>query len=101
MAAALDDLHSRRHAADHCFDRLARDILGGELAPGGHLPPERVLAERYGVSKLIVRQAVHRLAELNLVRVRQGGPTVVLDPDDAADMRVVALRYRLAPAGAS
>ncbi len=86
---------ARGHAADHCFERLAKALLAGDLAAGDELPPERVLAERYGVSRLIVRQAVHRLAELGLVRVRQGGATIALDPDQAADLRVIELRYRL------
>ena len=89
------ELRARGHAADHCFERLARALLAGDIAAGDELPPERVLAERYGVSRLIVRQAVHRLAEVGLVRVRQGGATIALDPDQAADLRVIELRYRL------
>jgi GntR family transcriptional repressor for pyruvate dehydrogenase complex len=86
----------RTHAAEHVFDELARAILEGQLAPRTTLPPERVLVDRFGVSRVIVRQAVHRLAELGLVRVRQGGATTVLDPAEVADLRVLALFYRLA-----
>ncbi len=84
-----------RHAADAVFDPLAVAIIEGSLAPGTSLPPERELSERFGVSRLIVRQAVHRLAEIGLVRVRQGGPTQVVHPNDARDIRVVELIYRL------
>jgi DNA-binding FadR family transcriptional regulator len=84
-----------RHAADAVFDPLAVAIIEGSLAPGSSLPPERELSERFGVSRLIVRQAVHRLAEIGLVRVRQGGPTQVVHPNDARDIRVVELIYRL------
>jgi DNA-binding FadR family transcriptional regulator len=83
--------------ADEVFDDLAGAILRGELPPGSALPPERVLAERFGVSRIIARQGVHRLAEMGLVRVRQGGATVVLDPHEATDLRVLALFYRFAP----
>ncbi|MFO0548466.1 MAG: GntR family transcriptional regulator [Polyangiaceae bacterium] len=86
----------RSHASDHVFDELARAILEGELVPGSALPPERVLEQRFGVSRIIARQALHRLADMGLVRVRQGGSTVVLDPNDATDLRVLALFYRLA-----
>jgi DNA-binding FadR family transcriptional regulator len=79
------------------FDQLAAEILRGELPAGAPLPPERVFAERFGVSRIIVRQAVHRLAELGLVRVRQGGGTQVLDPDQATDLRLIGLYYQLAP----
>ncbi len=84
-----------RHAADPVFDQLAIAIIEGSLPPGTSLPPERELSERFGVSRLIVRQAVHRLADVGLVRVRQGGPTQVVHPNDARDIRVVELIYRL------
>lgn len=90
-------LARRGHVADEVFDDLAGAILRGEMAPGSTLPPERVLAERFGVSRIIARQGVHRLAEMGLVRVRQGGATVVLDPHEATDLRVLALFYRFAP----
>lgn len=87
----------RAHAADEVFDQLAAAILRGELANGDLLPPERVLAERFGVSRVIARQAVHRLAETGLVRVKQGGATLVLDPKEARDLRVIELFFRLGP----
>jgi len=90
-------LARRGHVADEVFDHLAKAILTGELAPGSALPPERVLADRYGVSRIIARQGVHRLAEMGLVRVRQGGATLVQDPHEATDLRVLALFYRFAP----
>ena len=48
---------------------------------------------------MILRQAIHRLADVGLVRVRQGGATIVLDPRDAHDIRVIGLYYRLHPDG--
>jgi DNA-binding FadR family transcriptional regulator len=74
---------------------LAAAILEGSLPPGTSLPPERELSERFGVSRLIVRQAVHRLADMGLVRVRQGGPSQVVHPNDARDLRVIELVYLL------
>jgi GntR family transcriptional repressor for pyruvate dehydrogenase complex len=85
------------HQADKVFDQLAREILRGDLPAHAPLPPERVFAERFGCSRIIVRQAVHRLADLGLVRVKQGEATQVLDPDEATDLRLLALFYRLAP----
>jgi DNA-binding FadR family transcriptional regulator len=88
-------------ASDAVFDQLAGAILRGDLPASSSLPPERVFAERYGVSRIIVRQAVHRLADMGLVRVRQGGATTVLDPEAATDLRVLALLYKLAPGESS
>jgi DNA-binding FadR family transcriptional regulator len=44
-----------------------------------------------------VREAIHRLKEYELVRVRQGSPTVVLDPDEATDIRLLGLEIELMP----
>jgi DNA-binding FadR family transcriptional regulator len=87
----------RAYAADDVFAALAREILRGELRPGDALPPERVLSERFGVSKLLVRQAIHRLAAADLVRVRQGDVTRVLDASRSCSLDVIELYYRLAP----
>lgn len=84
-----------RHAADPVFDQLAVAILEGSLPPGSSLPPERELSARFGVSRLIVRQAVHRLADMGLVRVKQGGPSQVVHPNEARDLRVIELVYLL------
>jgi DNA-binding FadR family transcriptional regulator len=45
---------------------------------------------------LLVRQAIHRLEELGLVRVKQGSTTIVLDPAESGDLRVVQLQMELA-----
>ncbi len=47
------------------------------------------------MSRLIARQAVHRLADMGLVRVKQGGPTQVVHPNEARDLRVIELVYML------
>lgn len=85
----------RTYAADDVFGELAREIMRGDLEPGQPLPPERVLSERFGVSKLLVRQAIHRLAQAELVRVRQGDVTKVLDPAASSSIAVIELYYRL------
>ena len=87
----------RKHAADGIYDQLAVAILRGDFAVGQALPPERELAEQFGVSRTIARQAVHRIADLGLVRVRQGGATIVCDSSQSTDVRLLALRFRVNP----
>jgi GntR family transcriptional repressor for pyruvate dehydrogenase complex len=94
---AGDGTATRTRAADHVFLQLAAAILRGELAANQPLPPERDLTTRFGISRVLVREAIHRLKDLGLVRVKQGGLTLVLDPDDAVDPRVTALALELAP----
>jgi DNA-binding FadR family transcriptional regulator len=98
-APASFQVAPRAHVADAVFDQIASAILRGDLVAGSALPPERVLAEKFQTSRIIARQALHRLAEIGLVRVRQGGATLVLDPNDAGDLRILELVYRLAPSG--
>jgi DNA-binding FadR family transcriptional regulator len=89
----------RPRLADAIFDVLAKEILSGTLAPGAEMPSEGELAERFGASKLLVREAIHRLAESGLVAARQGAKTRVLDPEESTDLRLLDLHYRLAPDG--
>jgi len=86
-------------AADYVFETLSRAILTGELVPGSVLATQRALSQQFGVSPLVVRQATHRLEELGLVRVRQGSTTVVLDPNEATDLRLAQLQLELATTG--
>jgi DNA-binding FadR family transcriptional regulator len=81
------------------FEDLLGAILRGELAPGEPVPTQRALSREFGVSPLVVRQAIHRLEELELVRVRQGSPTIVLDPNQAADVRLIQLQLEAATPG--
>jgi len=67
----------RVRAADQILDDLRERILSGELAHGSRFPPDRDLAERYGVSVATVREAVRALAAMGLVKVRHGTGSVV------------------------
>lgn len=59
-------------------DQIRSSILSGEFAPGDKLPPERELAEMFGVSRPSVREALNVLASSGLVMSYQGGGTVVM-----------------------
>jgi GntR family phosphonate transport system transcriptional regulator len=58
-------------------DELRREIVSGARPPGGKLPPEGELAERFGVHRNTVRQAVAALAAEHLVVARRGSGTFV------------------------
>jgi GntR family transcriptional regulator len=59
---------------------LAADIASGVLPPGGRLPNEEELVERYGVSRTTVRQTIQNLVRRGLVEIRRGKGTFVLEP---------------------
>lgn len=94
MVSKTFQLVDRRHLADGVFEQLSSAIIKGELSAGETLPSERILSERFGTSRILVRQAVHRLEELGLVRCRQGGSTEVMDVKHSGDPRVIALLYQ-------
>ena len=74
-------------------------LLVAELGEGTMLPSERDLAERYGVSRLTMRQAVGELVlEGRLVR-RQGSGTYVSRPKFTRPLGAGRLRGRHARAG--
>lgn len=65
------------------IERIAAMIRSGELAPGNKFPPERKLAEMFGVSRSSLRQAFQALAERGIIESRQGDGTYLLTPVDA------------------
>jgi len=60
-------------------DQLATLIAAGEFPPGSRLPPERELAEKLGVSRASVREAVICLELGGAVEVRVGTGIFVCD----------------------
>lgn len=73
-------------------DQIRASILAGEFNPGDKLPPERELAEMFGVSRPSVREALNMLAVSGLVETYQGGGTVVRSlVENAAGMALTEL----------
>lgn len=62
---------------DAAIDKIKQMILTGELTPGDRLPKESDLAERLGLSRNSLREAVRALALINVLDVRQGDGTYV------------------------
>ena len=60
-------------------EELRREIVTGSRAPGTKLPAEGELAERFGVHRNTVRQAVAALAAEHLVVSRRGSGTFVAE----------------------
>jgi DNA-binding GntR family transcriptional regulator len=72
-------------------ENLKRAIEDGTLEPGERLDNELDLAERLGVSRPTVRQAVQRLVEQGLVTRRRGLGTVVVAPRILRPMALTSL----------
>src|SRR5580693_9805081 len=53
-------------------DQIRLLMRQGQLKPGDRLPPERDLCERFGVSRVTVREALRMLESSGLVQIRVG-----------------------------
>src|SRR6201996_5987583 len=60
-------------------EELRREIVAGQQPPGAKLPAEGELAERFGVHRTTVRQAIAALAAEHLVVSRRGSGTFVTE----------------------
>lgn len=76
MAGSAQRLGSR---VDELCGLLSREIRSALDGPQRWLPPERELAERYGVSRTVVREAVKRLELQGLLEVQHGVGLKVVD----------------------
>jgi len=86
---------------EYVTERLREEIVQGTFAPSTDLPSEATLAERLGVSRPVVREAMRTLRTQGLVEVSQGRRARVkpADPQASIDALDTLLRRsaRLAP----
>ncbi|MFF0021501.1 FadR/GntR family transcriptional regulator [Streptomyces sp. NPDC004082] len=69
----------RETIVDVLEHRLREDILDGRHPTGGYLPPERQLADGYGVTRTTLKHAFGRLVQAGLLETRHGVGTKVRD----------------------
>ncbi|UNK71250.1 FadR/GntR family transcriptional regulator [Microbacterium sp. H1-D42] len=62
---------------DDAIEKIKAMIVSGELNPGDRLPPEKELAERLGLSRNSMREAVKALEVIRVLDVRRGDGTYV------------------------
>ena len=60
---------------DQAIEKIKQMIVAGELRPGDKLPKERDLAERLGLSRNSLREAVRALTLIRVLETRQGDGT--------------------------
>ena len=80
--ASLSEPVQVASATAEVTDRLLAAIAIGEFLPGERLPAERALAQRLGVARSTVHDALHRLRDAGVVEIhlgRSGGAVVRSD----------------------
>ena len=71
------EVGARGASTDEAIDKIKEMIVSGELGPGDRLPKEADLAERLGLSRNSLREAVKALSIIRVLDVRQGDGTYV------------------------
>jgi len=69
--------------SEEVVKQVQEAIFAGVLEPGDRLPPERELAEQFGLSRMSVRLALHTLESSGLVEIRVGsnGGAFIREPN--------------------
>ncbi|MCX3059969.1 FadR/GntR family transcriptional regulator [Streptomyces beihaiensis] len=93
MSDALRPMAARPRLYEQVLDRLRAYVAEGGLRAGDRLPTERELANRLGVSRASVKQAIVVLEVQGLVEARHGGGTYLMR--DSLDSDVVEPVERL------
>jgi len=82
---------------EQIVQQVEDSILKGQLKPGDQLPAERDLAQRFGVSRTAVREAVKTLREKGLVEAYSGRGTFVTNGTSQAMRQSLDLMIRINP----
>ncbi len=76
--------------------QLEQLIMSSRLQPGDRLPAINDLAQEFGVSRTVIREAIRSLSARGLVEVKHGSGTVVSHPSAEDISQAIALYLRAA-----
>lgn len=91
MSIVFEPVHDNRALSEKIIAQISDALVSGELKPGDRLPPERELAEQFGVSRTVIRDAVKTLAGRGILHVKHGAGIFVTTSEENAIGRLGAL----------
>ncbi len=68
----ISPLPKRRKAYEQVAQAIREQVFSGSLEEGQRLPSEREMAEQFGVSRVVVREAIRTLELAGILRVQKG-----------------------------
>src|SRR5207237_8613056 len=77
LAREWDAVAPAIRLGDRLSQRMVALIERGEFAEGGRLPAESELADRFGVSRPVIREALSRLRVMGMIVSRRGSGSYV------------------------
>ncbi|SAL57258.1 FadR/GntR family transcriptional regulator [Caballeronia humi] len=77
-----------RALSDTVAQQLQKQIEKGSFAKSGKLPTEAVLAQEFGVSRTVIREAISRLKNEGMVEPRQGSGVFVVERAGIRPLRI-------------
>jgi GntR family transcriptional repressor for pyruvate dehydrogenase complex len=89
VAKGAEQALSPQSLTDRITVTLREHIVGGKYAPGRQLPAGKDLAQAFGVSITVIREALSRLKADGLVASRQGKGVFVAEDSKARPFRLV------------
>jgi GntR family transcriptional regulator, rspAB operon transcriptional repressor len=80
----------RQSLSEQVYCYIKRSILSGEILGGERIPEEKV-AQQFGVSRTPIREALSRLEEYGLIKIKPRSYAVVvaLEPREAGQLAVI------------
>jgi GntR family transcriptional repressor for pyruvate dehydrogenase complex len=77
----------KKRVSDEVFEQMKDHIVSGEWAPGMKIPGELELVDLFKVSRVSVREAIHRLVGMGVLIIKRGEGTFVSEiiPSDYFD----------------
>ncbi len=91
VSIVFEPIHDNRALSEKIIVQISDALIAGELKPGDRLPPERELAEQFGVSRTVIRDAVKTLAGRGILHVKHGAGIFVATSEENAIGRLSAL----------
>lgn len=88
MTLKLDKVNRGPHLSTLVASSISREIAQGRLRPGDQLPTEQQLAQTFGVSRNVVREAIARLRSEGRIWSQQGRGAFVADQPNATTLTI-------------
>jgi GntR family transcriptional regulator, transcriptional repressor for pyruvate dehydrogenase complex len=67
----------QKSVSSEVLEQMKQQIINGDWPTGSRIPGELQLAKMFGVSRVSVREAIHRLAGIGVLRIKRGDGTYV------------------------